>query len=129
MKINYEDYFIVTATNSEELHIGINLSGKLVIHQKLMTKLESNSVKILLANNYQSIILSETDANQKLPKSGSINIEPITKQMVKNKMSLPVKYVMRWDIDNLIWYGELIKQTHSNNNVRKKAKVTLVDLL
>lgn len=125
MSINLNDFEIVqpSSRGQRKLVISVLKNGTVNFNQKLMEKFPQREVEIRISSDAKKLLIKDQgDVIIKLPKSGRLKNPNIIQRLEKNKVKFPIYYVIKWEEDLSMWFGELFYNNPNNGDGSKNKR-------
>ena len=86
--------------------INIHSSGNISLNAKLLEKLHTRELRVLVSHDREMILLDEKgESTFRFPKGGSVKAVDFTRSLVEQGISLPARYEVIWSEKNQLWMG------------------------
>lgn len=106
--LDWNKYFVLMPQPSRyyEKKLTITEKGDIRLNSALQKSIQSKEIEFIFSKDYREILLNENGKNpHKLTKAGTARNREIVERLKKNKIRLPVSYIVKWNDAFGMWYG------------------------
>jgi len=120
-ELNLDNYERILPKRNQKFQFKVLESGKSLVGNAFLKKLQSNYVEISISEDAASIIINES-ANQdfRVCKSGYITNKEIAETVVHRGIILPAVYNMTWNEKHGLWNGEIAQYTDLERVMKRR---------
>lgn len=124
MKIDLSEFEVIKESKRKPASFVVSISkdGTFVINSCLLKELETLEIEVRLKPDCsQMTIRNEGEFKVKISKNGRMKNYIIKEKLEKSKIKLPVYYIVKWDEEDNLWFGDLA-MSNPNSSSKKIVK-------